>query len=191
VETAQYARWAGIPLAFKGRQQNMLATRPSVAVNGSKFVVAFAICAATSITSAFAAVNAYLTLDGIDGPSTSKPHAIDVLSFSVGVGSTDPSKLQKAVCSNLSVMKVLDQTSPLLFQAAVTGRPFATAVLAYDRPVGAEQQTYFTLTLENALLTSVQESGSNENPTESVSLKSSTMTFSYRPQKPDGSLLIQ
>jgi type VI secretion system secreted protein Hcp len=165
----------------------MLATRPSVAVNGSKFVVVFAICAATSITSAFAAVNAFLTLDGIDGPSTSKPHAIDVLSFSVGVSSTDP-KLQKAACSNLSIMKVLDQTSPLLFQAAVTGRPFATAVLAYDKPVGAQQETYFTLTLENALLTSVQDSGSNENPTESVSLKSSTMTFSYRPQKPDGSL---
>jgi len=93
----------------------MLATRPSVAVNGSKFVVVFAICAATSITSAFAAVNAFLTLDGIDGPSTSKPHAIDVLSFSVGVSSTDP-KLQKAACSNLSVMKVLDQTSRYCFR---------------------------------------------------------------------------
>jgi len=166
----------------------VLPTRSSIVANGSKLVAAFAICAATSITPAFAAVNAYLTLDGIDGPSPTKLHAIDILSFSVGVAAPDPSKLQKSVCSNLSVMKVLDQTSPLLFQAAVTGKPFATAVLSYDKPTGAVQQTYFTLTLENALLTSVQESGSNENPTESVSLKSSTMTFSYRPQKPDGSL---
>ncbi len=164
------------------------AIRSSVALHRRKWVAALAICAATSVTPAVAAVNAYLFLDGVDGPSTSRAHAIDVLSFSVGVSNPDPAKLQKAACSNLSIMKVLDKTSPVLFQAALAGRPFATAVLAYDKPVGDKQLTYFTLTLENALLTSVQESGSNENPTESVSLKASTMTLSYRPQKDDGSL---
>ena len=34
------------------------------------------------------AVNAYLYVDGIQGPSTSKPNHIDVLSFSWGVNQT-------------------------------------------------------------------------------------------------------
>lgn len=164
-------------------------TRSSLALRIRKCVVpALALCAAITVTPALAAVNAYLSLTGIEGPSTSKKGAIDILSFSVGVGVADPTKLQKAVCSNLSVMKVLDETSPLLFQAALTGQPFAKAILSYDKSAGDKQQTYFTLTLENALLTSVQLSGSSENPTESVSLKASTMTIAYWPQKGDGSL---
>lgn len=85
-------------------------------------------------------------------------------------------------------MKVLDNTSPLLVQAVLTGKSFASATLIYNKPVGDHQETYFTITLPNALLTSVQESGSNENPVESVSLMASTMTLSYWPEKDDGTL---
>ena len=35
-----------------------------------------------SAGSSMAAVNAYLVVDGIDGPSATRPHAIDLLSFS-------------------------------------------------------------------------------------------------------------
>lgn len=137
---------------------------------------------------ASAAVNAYLYLDGIPGPSTSKAGFIDILSYSVGVALADPTKTQKAACSNLALMKVVDFTSPKLFQAALAGNPLATAMLVYDKPVGDRQQDYYTVTLTNAYITSVQQSGSSENPTESLSMTAKTVTISYRPQKDDGSL---
>lgn len=137
---------------------------------------------------ASAAVNAYLYLDGIPGPSTSKAGFIDILSYSVGVALADPTKTQKAVCSNLSLMKVVDFTSPKLFQAALAGKPLATATLVYDKPVGDRQEDYYSVTLTNVYITSVEQSGSNENPTESLSLAAKTVTISYRPEKDDGSL---
>ncbi len=163
--------------------------RSSASVGTRRGVVAaFAVCVAASATPGFAAVNAYLTLSGITGPSTSLPGAIDILSFSVGASSPDPGKLTKAACSNLSLMKVLDNTSPLLVQAVLLGKSFASATLIYQKPFNEKQQTYFSITLPNAVLTSVQESGSNENPSESLSLMASTMTLSYWPQNADGSV---
>ena len=166
-----------------------LSQRSSRAVRARRVVVSVvALCVASSATPAFAAVNTYLSLSGINGPSQSFPGAIDILSFSVGVSSPVPATRLKASCSNLSVMKFLDQTTPQLVQAVVLGQTFTSAVITYTKPVADTQQTYFTITLPNAMLTSDQMSGSNENPAESVSLKASTMTISFWPQKPDGSL---
>jgi type VI secretion system secreted protein Hcp len=145
--------------------------------------------------SAVAAVNAYLLVDGIDGGSTSRAHAIDVLSFSQGVaravtattaGSTG-ARASKVTCSELSILKVLDVASVPLVQAAFTGQVIPHVTLIYDKPVGDNQETFFTLTLSNAIVTSVQESGSNENPTESVSFSATTFAYSFSPEK-DGSL---
>jgi len=70
------------------------------------------------------AVNAYLVIDGINGPSTSKTNAIDILSFSFGSSQTavygvgasgKEAKAGRADFSNLSIMKVTDKTSPFLF----------------------------------------------------------------------------
>ena len=67
------------------------------------------------------AVNAYLFVEGVDGPSTSKPNHIDVLSFSWGVSQTSTygagasgkeAKAGRADFSNLTIMKVLDKTTP-------------------------------------------------------------------------------
>jgi type VI protein secretion system component Hcp len=69
------------------------------------------------------AVNAYLYIDGIDGPSTSKPKHIDVLGFTWGVNnqavygagaSGKEAKAGRADFSNLTIQKVLDKTTPLL-----------------------------------------------------------------------------
>lgn len=147
------------------------------------------------VAPAFGAVNAYLFVDGIDGPSPTKLHAIDILSFSVGVArevSTSAqgsgTKLSKAVCSDLSIMKTVDSASIPLVKFAFVGQTVPNAMVVYTRPIGDAQQDYFTITLSNVLVTSVQHSGSNENPTESVSLSAGTFKFSFRPQKPDGSL---
>jgi len=148
-----------------------------------------------SAGSSMAAVNAYLVVDGIDGPSVTRPHAIDLLSFSQGVSTavsttrvSSGAGAGKVNCSDLSIEKVLDAASVPLVQGAFTGQTFAKVQLVYTRPIAGKETDYFTLTLGSVLVTSVQESGSNENPIESVSFAAKTFTYSFTPQKPDGSI---
>ena len=116
------------------------------------------------------AVNAYLIIDGRPGPSTSKQNAIDVLSFSFGASQTavigsgssgGEARAGRADVSNLTIMKVLDKTSPLLFDDCVTGNYLDKVDLIYDKPMGDQQEDYFKIHMENALITSVQLSGSS------------------------------
>jgi len=143
------------------------------------------------------AVNAYLYIDGVEGPSTSKPNHIDVLSFSWGVSQTSTygpgqsgkeAKAGRADFSNLTIMKVLDKTSPFLADHCASGDILDEVYLLYDKPVGDKQDDYFRIYLKDALITSVQLSGSKENPTESVSFAFQAVEIAYRPEKDDGSL---
>jgi len=143
------------------------------------------------------AVNAYLKIDGIDGPSTSKAGHIDVLSFSWGVSQTSTygagasgkeAKAGRADFSNLSIMKVLDKTTPLLCDHCASGDILKKVYIVYDKPVGTEQADYFRIYLKDALITSVQLSGSNENPTESVSFAFQAVEIAYKAEKDDGTL---
>ena len=143
------------------------------------------------------AVNAYLIVDSIDGPSTSKPNAIDVLSFSFGTSQTatygvgasgKEAKAGRADFSNLSIMKVTDKTTPFLFEACVKGTILKSVQLLYDKPVQGTQQDYFKITLGDALVTSCQQSGSSENPTESVSFAFQSIEVAYAAENDDGTL---
>lgn len=147
------------------------------------------------------AVNAYLYVDGITGPSTSKTGFIDVLSFSWGVSQTShygvgasgkESKAGRADFSNLSIMKVLDKTSPMLASNCWSGQIIAKVYILYDKPIGtgtsAKQDDYFRIYLKDALITSVQLSGSSENPTESVTFAFQCVEVGYKPEKDDGTL---
>jgi type VI secretion system secreted protein Hcp len=143
------------------------------------------------------AVNAYLFIDGVEGPSTSKPNHIDVLSFSWGVSQTatygpgqsgKEAKAGRADFSNLTIMKVLDKTTPFLCDHCASGDILKEVYILYDKPVGDKQDDYFRVYLKDALITSVQLSGSNENPTESVSFAFQAVEVAYRPEKDDGSL---
>ena len=143
------------------------------------------------------AVNAYLFIDGVEGPSTSKTGHIDVLSFSWGVtqqstygtgASGKEAKAGRANFSDLTIMKVLDKTSPLLCDHCASGDILKKVYIVYDKPVGTEQQDYFRIYLKDALISSVQLSGSNENPTESVSFAFQAVEVAYKAEKDDGSL---
>jgi type VI secretion system secreted protein Hcp len=143
------------------------------------------------------AVNAYLFVDGVEGPSTSKPGHIDILSFSWGVSQTSTygagasgkeAKAGRADFSNLTIMKVLDKTSPLLSDHCASGDILKKVYILYDKPVGDKQSPYFRIWLKDALITSLQLSGSNENPTESVSFAFQAVEVAYAPEKDDGSL---
>jgi type VI secretion system secreted protein Hcp len=143
------------------------------------------------------AVNAYLYVDGITGPSTSMTGAIDVLSFSWGVSQTavygagasgKEAKAGRADFSNLSIMKVLDKTTPLLCDHCASGNILAKVYILYDKPVGDAQAPYFRIYVKDALITSVQLSGSNENPTESVSFAFQGVEVGYKAENDDGTL---
>jgi len=142
------------------------------------------------------AVNAYLIIDGRPGPSTSLKDAIDILSFSfgasqtavIGVGSSGgEARAGRANLHDVSIMKVVDKTTPLLFEDCVTGNYLKKVEIIYDKPMGDSQEPYYKILLENALITSIQNSGSNENPMESISFAYSKIKVSYNPEK-DGAL---
>lgn len=138
------------------------------------------------------AVNAYLKLDGRPGASTSKKDYIDVMSFSfgasmqhvIGPGAAGAeSRVGRADVHNLTVMKVVDKTSPLLFQDCVTGSIIKTADLIYAKAGGSQQDDYYKIHMEHVLITSVQNSGSNENPSESISFAFEKVKVSYNPEE--------
>jgi type VI secretion system secreted protein Hcp len=142
------------------------------------------------------AVNAYLIIDGRPGPSTSRQDAVDILSFSFGASQTavigagssgGEARSGRADVANVTVMKVTDKLSPLLFDDCVTGNIYKTVDVLYDKPVGDSQEDYFKIHMENAMITSIQLSGSNENPTESVSFAFGKIKVSYNPEE-DGKL---
>ena len=142
------------------------------------------------------AVNAYLIIDGRPGPSTSKQDAIDILSFSfgasqtavIGVGSSGgEARAGRANLADISIMKVVDKVSPLLFDDCVTGNYLKKVDIIYDKPMGDSQEDYFKIHMEDALITSIQLSGSSENPVESISFAFSKVKVSYNPEE-DGSL---
>lgn len=143
------------------------------------------------------AVNAYLEIDGVEGPSTSRAKCIDVLSFSFGASQTSvygdgasgqEAKSGRASLSDLSIMKVADKTTPYLFDHCVTGDILKKVTLYYDKPVKDQQEDYFKLELQDALITSIQLSGSSEHPSESISFAFQSINVCYAAEKDDGTL---
>jgi len=142
-------------------------------------------------------VNGYLYIDGVEGPSTSKTNCIDIVSFSWGVHQTKTygagasgkeAKAGRADFSDLTIMKVLDKTTPLLADHCATGNILKEVYILYDKPVGDKQADYFRIYLKDALITTVSISGANENPTEQVCFAYQGVEVAYMPEKDDGSL---
>ncbi|SRR5581483_4470228 len=143
------------------------------------------------------AVNAYLIIDGIPGPSTSREKAIDILSFSWGASQTatygvgasgKEAKAGRADLANITIMKVLDKTSPFLFEHCVNGKVIPKVQVFYDKTVNGKQEDYFRITLDDALITSVQLSGSSENPVESISFAYQAIEVAYKAEEEEGTL---
>ena len=146
------------------------------------------------------AVNAYLYVDGVTGPSTSKTGFIDILSFSWGVSQTSTygtgasgkeAKAGRADFSNLSIMKVLDKTSALLTDFCTRGQIIAKVYIVYDKAVGTgttTQQDYFRIYLKDAMITSQQLSGSSDNPTEAISFAFQAVEIAYKAETDTGTL---
>jgi type VI secretion system secreted protein Hcp len=139
----------------------------------------------------------FLKIPGIKGESQDKDHKdqIDVLSWSWGavqhvVQSTGGGRgVSKVNVADLQITKFVDASTPLLMEAACTGKHFDD-VLLYIRKAGGGQQEYIKYELKNCIVSSINVAASSgeEQFTEAISLNFEEINFGYKPQKPDGTL---
>ena len=127
----------------------------------------------------------YMLVPGIPGGSVADGHKdwIEVLSMSQGVSSTKKS----VACSDLAIMKVLDQAGPALWAAAATRQLFPEVRIEVVRS-GESPGVVYDIRLSSARVTSTQTSGSSELPTESVSFSYDSITLTFNYQDPKGGI---
>jgi type VI secretion system secreted protein Hcp len=134
-----------------------------------------------------------LKIDNIQGESTLSGHAneIEILSYSQGIsscnqvssGSTKTSSC-KPIASDISFMMVLDRSNIQLKNAITSGKIIPSADFTYIK-TGDTPFEYYKIHMENINVTSIQESGSNEKPTVSLSLAFSRIAWQYTMQDPN------
>jgi type VI secretion system secreted protein Hcp len=132
-------------------------------------------------------------------PGESQDHAfkdkgIDILSWSWGVSNAGSAAAQggmgagKASFSDISLMKVVDKSSPKIAWAVATGKHYPEAKL-HIRKQGDGAQEYILITLTDFIVSSYQPSaGGGPDVMESFSLNYSKVKFEYKPQDGKGGL---
>lgn len=160
--------------------------------------------AAASIAPSTAAADIFLRFEDaqgnltIAGESVDAKHKdeIDILSYSqsfknaVSDATGGGGGAGKVTCGDITVLKNIDKSSPKLIEKVVTGKHIDKAVLTF-RSVGRAALEYYVVTLEDVLVTSIDQTDQN-NPArifERVTLNSAQFKFSYQQQKVDGQLL--
>ena len=144
------------------------------------------------------AVDTFLKIEGIKGESTDDKHKgeIDIESFSWGAtqsgtmafgGGAGAGKVQ---LSDFHFTTKISKASPLLFLSCASGTHIKEATLT-SRKAGGSQQEYLIIKLNDILVSSYQSGGSSSSdqlPTDQFSLNYAKIEFTYKEQKPDGSL---
>jgi type VI secretion system secreted protein Hcp len=119
------------------------------------------------------AFDAFLKIDGITGEGTGG--TITVESFSWGVNTqrniSTGAAAGRPVFTDLTIVKLVDKTSPVLLQTAVTGKHLP-AVQLTCRKAGGDPQVTATYSLTGVLIGLFQDAGNRhggEFPTEEIS----------------------
>jgi type VI secretion system secreted protein Hcp len=128
----------------------------------------------------------FLEIEGIEGESTDDKHKgeIEIESFALSASGNGTSSQStgagKVDTSSLHFTKKIDKASPLLMQAAVTGKAIPSAKLYFTHKVGGQDETYLELDFQNLRLASVSDGTSgNASPTEALSLNYSKVEMTY------------
>lgn len=141
-------------------------------------VAAVTLAASAIPAAALAAVDAFLEIDGVAGESKATGHRgwIEVSSYSFGasnpstIGSaTGGAGAGKVSVHDIHITKTVDRASPILRQAAASGRHFPRVVLEM-RKAGGDPHVYTTYVMENVMVSAISMSSGGDNPTESLSL---------------------
>lgn len=146
-------------------------------------------------TSADAATDMFLKLDGIKGETKDSKHKdeIDVLAWSWGMSRGPAADKKNADPSdglniqNISLTKFVDSASPPLMESLLTGSSTATGKLTV-RKAGEVPLEYIKLCMEGIQVTSVSTGGSGgeDRLTDNVTLHFDQFRYQYTPQKADG-----
>jgi type VI secretion system secreted protein Hcp len=143
------------------------------------------------------AVDMFLKVDGIKGEAPDDKHKdeIEVLSYSFGVSQSGTSSYGggagagKASFQDFSFTHKEDVASPILFLRCATGEHIPSATFV-ARKAGGDKQEYLTIKLTDILVTNVSKggSGSDDVPTEQISMNYAKVEMDYKPQGKDGKL---
>lgn len=139
------------------------------------------------------ALDMFLKIDGIPGESTHDTHAdeIEVLAWSFGItgASTGAGGTGRAGFGDLQVTKYVDKATPKLYLACASGEPIRDCRLYVHRPEADKPGVdYIIFHLEKVTITSASTnaSGSDDRPTETVTLNYGKITWTYTPLMPSG-----
>ena len=141
------------------------------------------------------AVDMFLMLDGIKGESADSKHKgeIDIESFSWGMAQTGSghrgsgSGSGKVDVNDISIVKVVDKSSPSLMLACANGKHIPKGKITV-RKAGENPLDYLTIDLENILVSNYQASHatSADTPTESLTLNFVKVKLEYWTQTDKG-----
>jgi type VI secretion system secreted protein Hcp len=144
-------------------------------------------------------VDIFIKLDGIEGEAQDDKHKneIEVQSFSFGLSNSGSFAVaggggsKHANLQDVHFTKLLDKSSPKLFEASATGHHIKKGEITFRKAGQKEGQLeYFKVTLTDLLVSSYQLSdhAGATLPNEQVSLNYAKIEFDYKEQKADGSL---
>ena len=145
------------------------------------------------------AFDTYITFSkDIKGEAAAMKDAIELFSFSWGAsspvtvgGGKSGISASRVSISSFNFMKRTDTASTQLFLAACQGSIIPTVTVHMRKQTGGGQQDFLIMTFTNAMIESLQQSGSSggdDTPTESVSLAFEKIAISYKKQGADGKL---
>ncbi len=132
----------------------------------------------------------YLKYEGIDGEATQQDHTkwIDIQSLQFGfgraittpTGSTANREASQPSVSEVTVVKMMDASSPKLFTESVTGNAGKTVNIDLVS-TGSPGNTYAQYTLTNALVSAYSVSTGGDRPVESLSISFTKIEFKLTP----------
>jgi type VI secretion system secreted protein Hcp len=143
--------------------------------------------------------DAFLKIEGIPGESTDSKHTdwIEILSFNHGVmqpasttaSSSGGAGAERATFSTVDITKLVDKSSPKLYEASFTGKHISKITLEFCR-AGGDKEKYLDIVLEQVIITTFTQggagSGDGEFPVERVSFVPGKIKMNYVQQKRDG-----
>ena len=139
----------------------------------------------------------FLRLTDMDGESLDHEHGkeIDVLAWSWGMSQSGTTHLGpgagsgKVSVQDVSVTKYVDSASHSLVQFCTNGKHFGEGFLTVRKAGGEKPLEYVKIKMEDVIVTSISTGGSGgeDRLTENITLNFAKVTFTYTPQKTDGS----
>ncbi len=143
------------------------------------------------------AADNYLQIKDIAGESTDDKHKdwIEILSYNWGVSqmasaasqsSTTSAAGQRADFQDLSIVKIVDKASPLIFKACANGSPIKEVKIELCR-AGGEKQKYMEFIMTDVIISSASiGGGGGGEATESITFNYGKLKINYIPLGRDG-----